>query len=216
MRAVAGVAPTTASVHEIDACAARARQQLAGTALVSRPPQRRAGAAQRAIVAEAATKQVTRRPVPLELEKGELPMNTFNNKKPFKATIKSVERIVGPKATGETCHIILETKGEIPFWEGQSYGIVPPVGSLWPGLPTSSAAGAGCRAGLPRERTRPASRATLPARPAALASVGGRMFWGWAEWQALSAEQSACRQKCASPPVMCVCGGQMAQDLGHW
>ncbi len=115
MRAVAGVAPTTASVHEIDACAARARQQLAGTALVSRPPQRRAGAAQRAIVAEAATKQVTRRPVPLELEKGELPMNTFNNKKPFKATIKSVERIVGPKATGETCHIILETKGESPF-----------------------------------------------------------------------------------------------------
>jgi hypothetical protein len=108
---------------------ARARQQLAGNALVSRPRQRRAGVAQRAIVAEAATKQVTRRPVPLELEKGELPMNTFNNKKPFKATIKSVERIVGPKATGETCHIILETKGEIPFWEGQSYGIVPPVGA---------------------------------------------------------------------------------------
>ncbi|KAK9821429.1 hypothetical protein WJX81_004737 [Elliptochloris bilobata] len=69
---------------------------------------------------------VTRRPVPLELEKGDLPMNTFNNKKAFKATVKSVERIVGPKATGETCHIIIETRGEIPFWEGQSYGIIPP------------------------------------------------------------------------------------------
>ena len=34
---------------------------------------------------------------------------------------RSVERIVGPKATGETCHIIIETNGDIPFWEGQSY-----------------------------------------------------------------------------------------------
>lgn len=54
-------------------------------------------------------------------------MNTFNNKKPFKATVKSVERIVGPKATGETCHIVIETRGEIPYWEGQSYGVIPPV-----------------------------------------------------------------------------------------
>merc|ERR1711869_54879 len=38
----------------------------------------------------------------------------------------SVERIVGPNATGETCHIVIETEGKIPFWEGQSYGIVPP------------------------------------------------------------------------------------------
>jgi len=38
-----------------------------------------------------------------------------------------VERIVGPQATGETCHIILETNGDIPFWEGQSYGVLPPV-----------------------------------------------------------------------------------------
>merc|ERR1712182_8428 len=27
---------------------------------------------------------------------------------------------------GETCHIVIETEGKIPFWEGQSYGIVPP------------------------------------------------------------------------------------------
>lgn len=59
-----------------------------------------------------------------------MPINTFSPKKPFKAKVKSVERIVGPKATGETCHIIVETNGDIPFWEGQSYGVVPPVRSL--------------------------------------------------------------------------------------
>lgn len=56
-----------------------------------------------------------------------MPMNTFNNKKPFTATIKSVETITGPKASGETCNIVIETRGEIPFWEGQSYGVIPPV-----------------------------------------------------------------------------------------
>lgn len=63
---------------------------------------------------------------PNALEDLELPLNTFSPKKPFKAKIKSVERIVGPKATGETCHIVIETEGQIPFWEGQSYGVIPP------------------------------------------------------------------------------------------
>lgn len=79
-----------------------------------------------------------------------MPLNTFNNKAPFVAKIKSVKRIVGellerilgldqeqipqfltnsgPKATGDTCHIIIETSGKIPFWEGQSYGVIPPGG----------------------------------------------------------------------------------------
>lgn len=74
--------------------------------------------------------------VPLELEKGEMPLNTFSNKAPFVAKIKSVERCVGPNATGETCHIVIETDGKIPFWEGQSYGVIPPVRRL---------AGAGAR-----------------------------------------------------------------------
>ena len=75
----------------------------------------------------AAVETVTKTKVPLELEEGDLPLNTFSPKKPFKAKIKSVEKITGPKATGETCHIIIDTKGEIPFWEGQSYGVIPPV-----------------------------------------------------------------------------------------
>ena len=48
-----------------------------------------------------------RAPVPLELEDMPLPLNTFKNKSPFIGTVKSVERIVGPNATGETCHIII-------------------------------------------------------------------------------------------------------------
>jgi hypothetical protein len=75
----------------------------------------------------AATSAIAKKSVPLKLEEGEMPLNTYNNKAPFKARIKSVERIVGPKATGETMHIIIETDGKIPFWEGQSYGVIPPV-----------------------------------------------------------------------------------------
>lgn len=56
-----------------------------------------------------------------------MPLNTYGPKAPFKAKVKSVETITGPKATGETCHIIIETEGKIPFWEGQSYGVIPPV-----------------------------------------------------------------------------------------
>ena len=67
-----------------------------------------------------------RAPVPLELEDMPLPLNTFKNKSPFTGTVKSVERIVGPNATGETCHIIIEHGGKMPFWEGQSYGVIPP------------------------------------------------------------------------------------------
>ncbi|KAJ9509892.1 hypothetical protein QJQ45_011510 [Haematococcus lacustris] len=73
-----------------------------------------------------ATSTLAKSPVPLELEKGEMPLNTYSNKAPFKAKVKSVEKIVGPKATGETYHIILEHQGKVPFWEGQSYGVIPP------------------------------------------------------------------------------------------
>ena len=64
--------------------------------------------------------------VPLKLEQGEMPLNTYKNKTPFMGKIKSVERIVGPKATGETTHIIIDHGGKMPFWEGQSYGVIPP------------------------------------------------------------------------------------------
>ena len=43
-----------------------------------------------------------------------------------------METITGPKATGETCNIVIDTRGEIPYWEGQSYGVVPPVSCQCP------------------------------------------------------------------------------------
>ena len=49
-------------------------------------------------------------PVPLKLEEGDMPLNTFSNKAPFIGKVVSVERIVGPKATGETCNIVIKTE----------------------------------------------------------------------------------------------------------
>ena len=67
--------------------------------------------------------------LPLEMEELPMPMNTWKPKDSLTCTVKSVERIVGPKATGETCHMIFDTEGKAPMWEGQSYGVVPPVSS---------------------------------------------------------------------------------------
>merc|ERR1719313_498762 len=55
-----------------------------------------------------------------------VPVNTWKNKSPYTAKVVSCKRIVGPEATGETCHIIFDHKGEMPYWEGQSYGVLPP------------------------------------------------------------------------------------------
>jgi ferredoxin--NADP+ reductase len=83
-----------------------------------------------------------------------VPVNTYKNKAPFTGKVVSTKRIVGPKATGETCHIIIDHKGtwnnvsqcgsmvsvkllrspllmsffqgDFPYWEGQSWGVIPP------------------------------------------------------------------------------------------
>lgn len=68
---------------------------------------------------------------PLELENpSEPPLNLHKPKEPYTATIVSVERLVGPKAPGETCHIVINHDGNVPYWEGQSYGVIPPVSHL--------------------------------------------------------------------------------------
>lgn len=104
-------------------------QSVLGRPVRNARSQTRCGRMQTRVVAQAAaqTEQKAKTKVPTELEDGELPLNTFSPKKPFIAKIRSVEKITGPKATGETCHIIIDTKGDIPFWEGQSYGVIPPV-----------------------------------------------------------------------------------------
>merc|ERR1712190_325854 len=50
-----------------------------------------------------------------------MPDNTYKPKSPFEAKIVSVKKIVGPKATGETCDIVLNHGGDMPYIEGQSY-----------------------------------------------------------------------------------------------
>jgi ferredoxin--NADP+ reductase len=67
---------------------------------------------------------------PLELENAkEPPLHLYKGKEPYTATIVKVERLVGPAAPGETCHIVIDHDGNVPYWEGQSYGIIPPVPS---------------------------------------------------------------------------------------
>ena len=48
------------------------------------------------------------------------------------------KRIVGPQATGETCHIIMNHEGKMPYWEGQSYGVIAPGVSPKNGKPNSA------------------------------------------------------------------------------
>jgi ferredoxin--NADP+ reductase len=55
-----------------------------------------------------------------------IPMQLFKAKEPHTGKIISVKRIVGAQATGETCDIIIDHFGKMPYWEGQSYGVLPP------------------------------------------------------------------------------------------
>jgi len=55
-----------------------------------------------------------------------VPVNVYKNKAPFTGKVVSTKRIVGPKATGETCHIVIDHQGDFPYWEGQSWGVIPP------------------------------------------------------------------------------------------
>merc|ERR1711967_185925 len=66
-----------------------------------------------------------------------VPVNTYKNKAPFTSKVISCKRIVGPQATGETCHIIMDHEGKMPYWEGQSYGVIPPGTNPKNGKPNS-------------------------------------------------------------------------------
>merc|ERR1719484_531844 len=70
-------------------------------------------------------------------DQSNVPVNTYKNKSPYLAKVVSVKRVVGPKATGETCHIIMDHEGDFPYWEGQSYGVIPPGKNPKNGKPNS-------------------------------------------------------------------------------
>jgi len=66
-----------------------------------------------------------------------VPVNVYKNKAPFTGKVVSTKRIVGPQATGETCHIIIDHNGDFPYWEGQSWGVMPPGNRAKDGKPHS-------------------------------------------------------------------------------
>jgi len=66
-----------------------------------------------------------------------VPVNKWKNKAPFTGKVVSTKRIVGPKATGETCHVIIDHNGDFPYWEGQSWGVMPPGNREKDGKPHS-------------------------------------------------------------------------------
>jgi len=55
-----------------------------------------------------------------------IPLNVYKAASPHTGKIVSVKRIVGAAATGETCDIVIDHGGKMPYWEGQSYGVLPP------------------------------------------------------------------------------------------
>ncbi|CAA2934433.1 ferredoxin--NADP reductase, root-type isozyme, chloroplastic-like [Olea europaea var. sylvestris] len=76
-------------------------------------------------VQEVIKPKVAVQPLTLEDVK-EPPLHLYKNKEPYTGTIVSVERLVGPNSPGETCHVVIDHDGNVPFWEGQSYGVIPP------------------------------------------------------------------------------------------
>ena len=47
-------------------------------------------------------------------DQSSVPVNVYKNKAPFTGKVVSTKRIVGPQATGETCHIIIDHEGNFP------------------------------------------------------------------------------------------------------
>lgn len=63
-------------------------------------------------------------------DQSNIPVNTYKAKDPMIGKVVSVKRIVGLEATGETCDVVISHGGKMPYWEGQSYGVIPP-GNNW-------------------------------------------------------------------------------------
>lgn len=53
-------------------------------------------------------------------------MHLFSSKDPYPGKIVSVKKINGPSAVGDVCEIVVDHGGKMPYYEGQSYGVIPP------------------------------------------------------------------------------------------
>jgi len=70
--------------------------------------------------------------------KASVPTNTFVPKAPYVGKVVSVNRMVGPDATGETCHIVIDHGGNMPYYEGQSFGVIAPLTDQKTGKPAKT------------------------------------------------------------------------------
>merc|ERR1711998_297093 len=59
-------------------------------------------------------------------DQSKVEVNIAKQKNPLIGKIVSCARMVGPNAPGETCNIVIDHQGKLPYWEGQSYGVLPP------------------------------------------------------------------------------------------
>jgi len=59
-------------------------------------------------------------------DQSKVEVNIAKQKNPLIGKIVSCARMVGPSAPGETCNIVIDHQGKLPYWEGQSYGVLPP------------------------------------------------------------------------------------------
>ena len=65
---------------------------------------------------------------PLQLEEAlRPPTNLFSVDAPHIVTVLKVEKITGPNAAGDTYHVVFDHRGFLPHWEGQVFGVMPPV-----------------------------------------------------------------------------------------
>ena len=55
-----------------------------------------------------------------------LPINVANQNDPFIGKILPSQKIVGPTAGGEINNVVIDHRGELPYWDGQSYVVLPP------------------------------------------------------------------------------------------
>lgn len=58
--------------------------------------------------------------------KKKVPVNLFRPNNPYVAKVLYNERVVGEGAPGETKHMIFNTDGNVPYYEGQSIGVIAP------------------------------------------------------------------------------------------
>ena len=69
----------------------------------------------RGLVAQAAPKATEK----------DIPINLFKPNAPCEGTCLYNKKIVGDDAPGDTCHVIINHDGKLPYLEGQSVGIIP-------------------------------------------------------------------------------------------